>query len=32
MIYNNKACNVKYCRDDAVLQFYQKSCALNIGL
>lgn len=24
--------NVRHCRDDAVLQFYQKNCALNIGL
>lgn len=24
--------NVKHCRDDAVFQFYQKTCALKIGL
>lgn len=24
--------NVKHCRDDAVFQFYQKNCALKIGL
>lgn len=24
--------NMKHCRDDAVFQFYQKNCALKIGL